>query len=250
MTIFCSLYIWWFWARFWRLLLLPNHPHGQLMPETRRSFVARLRSLINEFPVINMRLPGNAPWCSIVLRELCRGCRAKPWPGGNRISVRARLYDYTSCPEIRIVFHVQLRQIHPVAVATMGISKLRKLFSHLLPLWPWPPPVPGGGGIFLLPLMTNYGKFLTLQTATHKTHKTHKTHNCHVLIDTPLPYRGIFSPVLIVFCWWLRQIGKERICGALSKIIFFITQTLMASPCNPGGFFNLSLCFVIHSEYR
>lgn len=145
MTIFCSLYIWWFWARFWRLLLLPNHPHGQLMPETRRSFVARLRSLINEFPVINMRLPGNAPWCSIVLRELCRGCRAKPWPGGNRISVRARLYDYTSCPEIRIVFHVQLRQIHPVAVATMGISKLRKLFSHLLPLWPWPPPVPGGG---------------------------------------------------------------------------------------------------------
>ncbi|WP_213046383.1 hypothetical protein, partial [Escherichia coli] len=54
-----------------------------------------------------------------------------------------------------------------------------------------------GGGIFLLPLMTNYGKFLTLQTATHK---THKTHNCHVLIDTPLPYRGIFSPVLIVFC--------------------------------------------------
>lgn len=64
-----------FWARFWRLLLLPNHPHGQLMPETRRSFVARLRSLINEFPVINMRLPGNAPWCSIVSRELCRGCR-------------------------------------------------------------------------------------------------------------------------------------------------------------------------------
>ena len=58
----------------------------------------------------------------------------------------------------------------------------------------------GGGGIFLLPLMTNYGKFLTLQTATHKTHKTHKTHNCHVLIDTPLPYREIFSPVLIVFC--------------------------------------------------
>ena len=75
MTIFCSLYIWWFLARFWRLLLLPNHPHGQLMPETRRSFVARLRSLINEFPVINMRLPGNAPWCSIVLRERCRGCR-------------------------------------------------------------------------------------------------------------------------------------------------------------------------------
>lgn len=93
----------------------------------------------------------------------------------------------------------------------------------------------------------NYGKFLTLQTATHK---THKTHNCHVLIDTPLPYRGIFSPVLIVFCRWLRQIGKERICGALSRIIFLITQTLMASPCNPGGFFNLSLCFVIHSEYR
>ena len=66
-----------FWARFWRLLLLPNHPHGQLMPETRRSFVARLRSLINEFPVINMRLPGNAPWCSIVSRERCRGCRGK-----------------------------------------------------------------------------------------------------------------------------------------------------------------------------
>ena len=112
------------------------------------------------------------------------------------------------------------------------------------------PPCPGlhqSRGIFLLSLMTNYGKFLTLQTATHK---THKTHNCHVLIDTPLPYRGIFSPVLIVFCRWLRQIGKERICGALSRIIFLITQTLMASPCNPGGFFNLSLCFVIHSEYR
>ncbi|MCW7416735.1 hypothetical protein OHC89_26650 [Escherichia coli] len=26
-----------------------------------QEFVARLRSLINEFPVINMRLPGNAP---------------------------------------------------------------------------------------------------------------------------------------------------------------------------------------------
>ncbi|EOO7134706.1 hypothetical protein L3W35_RS28800, partial [Escherichia coli] len=26
------------------------------------------------------------------------------------------------------------------------------------------------GGFFLLSLMTNYGKFLTLQTATHKTH--------------------------------------------------------------------------------
>ena len=136
MTIFCSLYIWWFWARFWRLLLLPNHPHGQLMPETRRSFVARLRSLINEFPVINMRLPGNAPWCSIVLRELCRGCRAKPWPGGNRISVRARLYDYTSCPEIRIVFHVQLRQIHPVAVATMGNQNYENYLAICYPSGP------------------------------------------------------------------------------------------------------------------
>ena len=35
------------------------------------------------------------------------------------------------------------------------------------------PPCPGlhqSRGIFLLSLMTNYGKFLTLQTATHKTH--------------------------------------------------------------------------------
>ena len=55
-----------------------------------------------------------------------------------------------------------------------------------------------------------------------------------------MPYRGIFSPVLIVFCRWLRQIGKERICGALSRIIFLITQTLMAFPCNPGGFFSLT----------
>ncbi|HFP0186891.1 TPA: hypothetical protein ACHK7S_004981, partial [Escherichia coli] len=46
-------------------------------------------------------------------------------------------------------FRAQLRQIHPVAVATMGISKLRKLFRHLLPLWPWPPPVPGGGDFFV-----------------------------------------------------------------------------------------------------
>lgn len=95
------------------------------------------------------------------------GVGATPWPGGNRIAVRARLYDYTSCPGIRIVFRAQLRQIHPVAVATMGISKLRKLFRHLLPPLPWPPPVTGD---FLLSLMTNYGKFLTLQTATHKTH--------------------------------------------------------------------------------
>ncbi|EOU7601766.1 hypothetical protein ACODHP_005525, partial [Escherichia coli] len=29
----------------------------------------------------------------------------------------------------------------------------------------------------------NCGKFLTLQTATHKTHT--KIHNCHVFIDTP-----------------------------------------------------------------
>ncbi|HFP1098061.1 TPA: hypothetical protein ACHKJ6_005586, partial [Escherichia coli] len=42
-----------------------------------------------------------------------------------------------------IVFRAQLRQIHPVAVATMGISKLRKLFRHLLPPLPWPPPVTG-----------------------------------------------------------------------------------------------------------
>ncbi|EOU7601770.1 hypothetical protein ACODHP_005529, partial [Escherichia coli] len=57
-------------------------------------------------------------------------------------------------------------------------------------------------------------------------------------------------PVLIVFRLFLRQIGKERICGALSRIIYLITQILMASPCTPGGFFNLSLYFVIHSEYR
>ncbi len=108
-------------------------------------------------------------------------------------------------------------------------------------------PVPESGLFFA----HNCGKFipLRLQRWVYQNYE-----NYSGICYPPCPglhqSRGIFSPVLIVFCRWLRQIGKERICGALSKIIFLITQTLMASPCNPGGFFNLSLCFVIHSEYR
>ncbi|HFO8152337.1 TPA: hypothetical protein ACHKK4_005099, partial [Escherichia coli] len=107
----------------------------------------------------------------------------------------ARSDKYTSCPEIRIVFRAQLRQIHPVAIATWEYQNYENYLAICYS--------PGlastsSGGIFLLSLMTNYGKFLTLQTATHKTHT--KIHNCHVLIDTPRHKGDFFSPVLIVFC--------------------------------------------------
>jgi len=45
-----------------------------------------------------------------------RGVGVKPWQGGNRIGVRARLYDYTSCPDFWGVLTVNGRQKHDGAV--------------------------------------------------------------------------------------------------------------------------------------